>query len=183
VALFLDFWKLLIASKFPEYAEGIHIVPVLALGSVFLGVYYNLSVWYKLTNKNMTGAYITIGGAVLTIGLNILLIPIFRYTGAAWATFLCYTFMMVISYVLGQKHYPIPYAKKKLLTYIGIVVLMYIFHEVIVRNLTPGTSYFTLIYYSTSLLFIGVFALLILKVEKAEFARMPVIGRYFASST
>jgi O-antigen/teichoic acid export membrane protein len=183
VALFLDFWKLLIASKFPEYAEGIHIVPVLALGSVFLGVYYNLSVWYKLTNKNMTGAYITIAGAVLTIGLNILLIPVFRYTGAAWSTFLCYTFMMVISYVLGQKHYPIPYAKKKLLTYIGIVVLMYIFHEVIVRNLTPGTSYFTLIYYCTSLLFIGVFALLILKVEKAEFARMPVIGRYFASST
>ncbi|HSB92231.1 MAG TPA: polysaccharide biosynthesis C-terminal domain-containing protein, partial [Flavitalea sp.] len=182
VALFLDFWKLLIASKFPEYAEGIHIVPILALGSVFLGVYYNLSVWYKLTNKNMTGAYITIGGAVLTILLNILLIPIFRYTGAAWATFLCYTFMMVISYVLGQKHYPIPYAKKKLLTYIGIVVLMYIFHEVIVRNLSPNWSYFSLVYYSTSVIFIGVFALLILKVEKSEFARMPVIGRYFAGS-
>ena len=130
----------------------------------------------------MTGAYITIGGAVLTIILNILLIPVFRYTGAAWSTFFCYTFMMVISYVLGQKYYPIPYAKKKLLTYIGIVVLMYIFHEVIVRNLSPDMPYFQLVYYSTSLLLMAAFAVLILKVERAEFARMPVIGRYFASS-
>jgi hypothetical protein len=59
IALFLDFWKVLIASKFKEYAEGINIVPVLAMASVFLGIYYNLSIWYKLTNKNMFGAYIT----------------------------------------------------------------------------------------------------------------------------
>ena len=63
IALFLDFWQLLIASKFKEYAEGIHIVPILAMASVFLGIYYNLSIWYKLTNKNMFGAYITIAGA------------------------------------------------------------------------------------------------------------------------
>ena len=131
----------------------------------------------------MTGAYITIGGAVLTIILNIFLIPVFRYTGAAWSTFFCYTFMMVISNILGQKYYPIPYAKKKLLTYIGIVVLMYILHETLVRNLSATMPSYKLIYYSTSLIFMGAFAFLILKVEKSEFARMPVIGRYFAPSS
>lgn len=183
VSLFLDFWKLLIASKFTEYAEGIQIVPVLALGSVFLGIYYNLSVWYKLTNRNMTGAYITIAGAVLTILLNIVLIPKFRYFGAAWSTFMCYAFMMVISYILGQKHYPIPYAKKKLLNYVGIVVLMYVLHEALVRNIPAGASYYKPVYYASSLLFFGGFALLVFRVERAEFARLPVIGRYFATGT
>ncbi len=179
VSLFLDFWKILIASKHPEFAEGIHIVPILSMGSVFLGIYYNLTVWYKLTNKNMIGAYITIAGAVLTIVLNILLIPEFRYTGAAWATFICYAFMMVISYALGQKYYPVPYPKKKLLTYLSICALLYIIHEFIVRNISADNSYRTLIYYGTGILFLGLFAMLIMNVEKKEFQRLPYIGKYF----
>ncbi len=87
---------LLPQEVYKEYAEGIHIVPILALGSIFLGIYYNLSVWYKLTNRNMTGAYITLAGAIITVVLNIVLIPHFGYTGSAWATFICYAFMMVI---------------------------------------------------------------------------------------
>ncbi|NML20485.1 oligosaccharide flippase family protein [Pseudoflavitalea sp. G-6-1-2] len=178
VSLFLEIWQGLIASKHPEYAEGIHIVPILSMGSVFLGIYYNLSVWYKLTNKNMTGAYITIAGAVITIILNIVLIPAFHYTGAAWATFCCYAFMMIISYVLGQKYYPIPYAKKKLITYLVIVTLFYIFHELIVRNISKTASYYKLTYYGTSLLFFGLFTLLILKVERKEMKRLPFIGKF-----
>ena len=179
VALFLEIWKYLIAAKHPEFAEGIHIVPILSMGSVFLGVYYNLSVWYKLTNRNMTGAYITIAGAVITIVLNILLIPKFHYTGAAWATFICYAFMMVVSYVLGQKHYPIPYARKKLLTYITICALMYVIHELIVRNLpfAHNSAAFRYIYFGTSILFLGLFSLLILKVEKKELQRLPYVGK------
>ncbi len=179
VALFLDFWKLLIASKYPEYAEGIHIVPILAMGSVFLGIYYNLSVWYKLTNQNMIGAYITVGGAVLTILLNIILIPYFRYTGAAWATFLCYFSMMAVSYVLGQKYYPVPYAKKKLLTYISIVAILYVIHELIAHAF-DGSAYYKPAYYGSSILLITGFVLLISKVERKEFARLPFIGKYFA---
>lgn len=179
ISLFLDLWKELIASKFPSYAEGIHIVPILALGSVFLGIYYNLSVWYKLTNRNMTGAYITIAGAVITLVLNIAFIPSFRYTGSAWATFTCYAFMMISSYVLGQKYYPIPYAKKKLLTYIIICVVMYVFHEyVLAGNLDDKAAYYPYVYYSTSLILIGIFAVLILKVEKKEFQRMPFVGKF-----
>lgn len=182
VALFLDVWKVLIASRHPEYAEGIYIVPILSMGSVFLGIYYNLSVWYKLTNRNMTGAYITVAGAVITIVLNILLIPKFHYTGAAWATFTCYLFMMVISYVLGQKYYPIPYARKKLLVYLGICVLFYIFHELIARNIAHTASYYKYIYYGSAFLFIGLFAWLIGSVERKEWQRMPYIGKYFAKA-
>lgn len=180
IALFLETWKVLIASKHKEYAEGLHIVPILSMGSIFLGIYYNLSVWYKLTNKNMMGAYITIAGAVLTIVLNVLLIPSFDYTGAAWATFFCYFFMMVISYVLGQKYYRIPYPKKKLITYLVIVTLMYILHEVIARSMDPHASHYKLIYYGTSLLFMGLFTLLIMKVERKELVKLPFIGKFFA---
>lgn len=96
----------------PKWVEGLSIVPLLALGNVFLGIYYNLSIWYKLTHKNMTGAFITLGGAAITIVLNILLIPELHYLGAAIATFVCYLFMMIVSYTMGQKHYPVPYARK-----------------------------------------------------------------------
>jgi O-antigen/teichoic acid export membrane protein len=179
VALFLDFWQFLIASKFKEYAEGIHIVPVLAMASVFLGIYYNLSIWYKLTNKNMYGAYITIAGAVVTVLFNMWWIPGFGYTGAAWATFICYAFMMVFSYLQGQKYYPIPYPKKKLIAYMGVATLLYIVHELIDWQLSPGWGGYYIVYYGTGLLFFVLFGLLILKVEAKELQRLPYVGRYF----
>ncbi len=178
ISLFLDFWKLLIASKFKEYGEGIHIVPILAMASVFLGIYYNLAIWYKLTNKNMSGAYITLGGAAITIILNIWWIPIFGYTGSAWATFICYTFMMVASYLQGQKQYTIPYARKKLLTYLTICALLYVLHELIARNMDPAWSGYNYIYYGTSLFFFSLFSLLIVRIEANELRRIPYIGKY-----
>jgi O-antigen/teichoic acid export membrane protein len=179
IALFLDFWQLLIASKFKEYAEGIHIVPILAMASVFLGIYYNLSIWYKLTNKNMFGAYITIAGAVITLLLNIWWIPGLGYTGAAWATFICYAFMMVISYAQGQKHYPIPYPKKKLLAYLGISVILYALHELIAYQLNPEWKVYNYIYFGTAILFMASFGILIIRVESKELQRLPIIGRFF----
>lgn len=176
VSLFLDFWKLLIAARYREYAEGIHIVPVLAMGSVFLGIYYNLSVWYKLTNKNMYGAYITIAGAVITVLLNVWWIPEFRYTGAAWATFFCYAFMMVASYLQGQKYYPIPYAWKKLMAYLVMVTLVYLL-QLLITRFTPE---WTVFHIATGLLFLGAFGLFVLKVEKKEFERLPYVGRFVA---
>jgi O-antigen/teichoic acid export membrane protein len=179
IALFLDFWKLLIASKFKEYGEGIHIVPVLAMASVFLGIYYNLSIWYKLTNKNMFGAYITITGAVITLLLNIWWIPEFGYTGSAWATFICYALMMVVSYTQGQKHYAIPYPKKKLIAYLAIAALLYAVHELIASQIFTGWKGYNYIYFGTGLLFIVLFAILILRVEAKELQRLPFIGRIF----
>ena len=179
IALFLDFWKLLIASKFKEYAEGIHIVPVLAMASVFLGIYYNLSIWYKLTNKNMYGAYITLGGAVITVLLNIWWIPWFGYTGAAWATFICYAFMMVASYMQGQKYYPIPYPKKKLIAYLGIAAILYVIHELLAVQLNLTWKGYHYVYYGTGLLFMALFGILIIRVESKELQRLPYVGRYF----
>ena len=179
IALFLNFWQLLIASKFKEYAEGIHIVPILAMASVFLGIYYNLSIWYKLTNKNMFGAYITIAGAVITLLLNMWWIPGLGYTGAAWATFICYAFMMVISYTQGQKYYAIPYPKKKLLAYLGVAAVLYIVHELIAAQLNNNWKGYNYIYYGTGLLFMALFGILIIRVESKELQRLPVIGRYF----
>jgi O-antigen/teichoic acid export membrane protein len=182
VSLFLNFWQLLIASRFKEYAEGIHIVPILAMASVFLGIYYNLSIWYKLTNKNMFGAWITLAGAAITIVLNIWWIPIFDYTGAAWATFICYAFMMTASYLKGQKHYPVPYPKKKLLSYMSVAALLYVIHEAIAFLVPKPWAGYAFVYYGTGLLFMFLFGLLILRVEARELQKLPYVGRFFYRS-
>ncbi len=174
IVLFLDLWKSLITTKHPEYGYGIMIVPILALAKVFLGIYYNLSIWYKLTDKNMYGAAITIIGAAITIIVNILLIPEIGYFGSAIATLLCYSFMMVSSYVLGQKYYPIPYAWKKLSAYIIISILLFGIHQAI-------NSYVDsmIVVHGAGVLFLLAFAIFILKTEKREFSRLPVIGKIY----
>ncbi len=174
IGLFLDVFKEILTIKFKEYGEGIHIVPVLAMGSVFLGIYYNLSVWYKLTNKNLYGAAITIAGAVITVLLNIWWIPNFGYTGSAWATFSCYAFMMTISYFQGQKHYPIPYATKKLLAYLVLTVLVFFIHKGLV--MLYHNIWFSV---STAVLLLLGFFWFVAMVEKKEFQQLPVIGKYF----
>jgi O-antigen/teichoic acid export membrane protein len=102
----------------PAYHQGFVVVPVLLLANVFLGIYYNLTVWFKLTDKTSYGTYIGIIGAAITLGLNILLIPVLGYMGSAIATLVCYSTMAAICYFLGEKHYPIRYNVKAALTYI-----------------------------------------------------------------
>jgi O-antigen/teichoic acid export membrane protein len=177
VGLYLDVFKEILTLKYSEYGEGIHIVPILALGNVFLGIYYNLSVWYKLTNNNWYGAAITIAGAVITVALNIWWIPIFGYTGSAWATFSCYLFMMVSSYILGQKFYPIPYARKKLTAYLVLAVLLYFIHKGVIYLYAP--IWFSL---AAATLLLGMFILFIARIERKEFQKFPVIGKFFKPS-
>lgn len=116
VMLFMDVVKYFIPN--PDYWEGLHIVPVLLIANMCLGIYYNQSIWYKLSEKTIYGAYIALIGAVITIGLNFILIPHFDYTGSAWATLAAYATMMVVSYIWGQKHYPVKYNIRKILFYI-----------------------------------------------------------------
>jgi len=176
IGLFLDVFRwIFITFANPTWAEGMEVVPLLALGNIFLGIYYNLSIWYKLTNKNMYGAAITIGGAVITIVLNILLIPRLHYAGAALATFCCYLFMMLCSYGLGQKYYPVPYAVKKLAAYLTLSVLIYFIHLGLLHFITD-TMLFSLI--TGFVLFIG-FAWFVAKIEAKELAKLPVVGKYF----
>jgi len=173
IALYRDVLQWIITRKSKEWGDGMYIVPILAMGNVFLGIYYNLSIWYKLTNKNMYGAVITFSGAVITIVLNILLIPKLHYLGAALATFCCYTFMMISSYVLGQKYYPVPYAKKKLIAYLVIVTLIYLLHRGLLL-----ISHNWIFNIGTATILMASFAIFISKVERKEIQRLPVIGKY-----
>jgi O-antigen/teichoic acid export membrane protein len=176
IGLFLDVFRWIFETfANPRWTEGLDVVPLLALGNIFLGIYYNLSVWYKLTDKNMFGAVITIAGAVITIVLNIVLIPKLNYTGAAIATFSCYLFMMISSYLLGQRYYPVPYAVKKLVAYIVLVVLIYFIHLGLLRFVS-GSLLFSL---SSGLVLFILFTWFVSRIEAKELSKLPVIGKYF----
>ena len=122
VIVFVDVLKVLLLDN-ETYWEAMKVVPLIILANFFLGIYNNLSVWYKLTDKTIMGAYISIIGAVLTLFLNYILIPKFSYYGSAIATISAYGSMMFISYILGKKHYPIPYDMEKIGAYLGISIL------------------------------------------------------------
>jgi len=174
IVLNLDWiMRLAYGKNYAAYSQGAHIIPILAMGSVLLGIYYNLSVWYKLTNRTWTGAWITIAGAAITLVLNIWWIPLFGYSGSAWATFICYAFMMVISYVLGQKHYRIPYAWKKLLAYLVISLLIFLLHQWV-----SGLVQQPVINFIIGVVLLCAYLLFIVKVEQKEFVKMPGVGRF-----
>jgi O-antigen/teichoic acid export membrane protein len=124
-----------------EYWVGLNAVPFLLLGYVFLGIYVNLSIWYKLSDQTKFGLYISVIGAIATIVLNILLVPKYGYMGSAWVSMLAYFVMMLISYVLGQKHYPIPYNLKRMLSYLLVsIVLVILSFWVFNRNIYIGNG-------------------------------------------
>lgn len=124
-----------------EYWVGLPAVPYLLFGYVCLGIYMNLSIWYRLSDQTRFGLYISIIGAIITIVLNFVLIPKYSYMGSAWVSMLAYFVMMVISYVLGQKYYPIPYDLKRILTYLLIsVVLVILSFWVFDRNIYIGNA-------------------------------------------
>jgi O-antigen/teichoic acid export membrane protein len=122
VIVFADVLKFLLLHD-KSYWEAMKVVPLIILANFFLGIYNNLSVWYKLTDRTKMGAYISIFGAVLTLVLNYLLIPKFSYYGSAIATIAAYGSMMFISYVMGNKYYPIPYDMEKIGGYLGLSIV------------------------------------------------------------
>ena len=123
ITLGIDIVKHFIAEKF---WVGLHIVPILLLANWFLGIYINISIWYKVTDNTKIGSYISIGGAVLTLLGLFVFVPKYGYTAAAWITLTCYASMMVTGYLLGQKYYPVPYRLKRNLTIILSTLAIYI---------------------------------------------------------
>jgi O-antigen/teichoic acid export membrane protein len=123
VMLFIDLFKWFIPN--PAYHAGLRVVPILMLANVFLGIYYNQSVWYKLTDRTRVGSTISLIGAGITLVLLFALIPAWGYVGAAWATLCCYAAMAIISYVWGQRHYPIPYDVTRVLLYMAAGVALW----------------------------------------------------------
>ena len=122
VIVFADILKLIMIRD-ASYWEAMKVVPLIILANFFLGIYTNLSVWYKLIDKTYIGAYISIVGAAITLMLNFLLIPKYSYYGSAIATIAAYGSMMLISYVMGNKYYPIPYDMKKIGGYLGLSIV------------------------------------------------------------
>ncbi len=123
VSLNIDIFKYFIQNE--AYWVGLKVVPILLLANVFLGIYYNQSIWYKLSGQTRFGAYIAIGGATLTVLINVIFIPSFEYMASAWATLIVYALQMIASYYLGQKYFPIKYNSRKFGLYLGVAIGIY----------------------------------------------------------
>jgi O-antigen/teichoic acid export membrane protein len=113
-------------ASFFNDPRGLYIVPVLLLANLFLGVYYNLSVWYQLTNNTKTGAIVAISGATLTIVLNLAFIPHYGFLACAWITLGIYFLMCVAAYILGHHYYRIPYDVVKYVALIALAVVLWV---------------------------------------------------------
>lgn len=135
VMLYLDIIKLFIGAKFHG---GLKVVPVLLAANLFLGIYLNLSICYKLTGKTYYGAWLSIFGALITIVFNIWLIPVMGYMGAAWATLICYASMMLISWIKGKAIFPVPYDTRRILVMMGLAGMTWLLFE-----LLKGWTHFT----------------------------------------
>jgi O-antigen/teichoic acid export membrane protein len=131
VTLFIDFFKYFVGE---EFRAGLEVVPILLLANLFLGIYVNLSIWYKLTDRTLMGAFVSLAGAALTIALNVWWIPILGYVGSAWATLACYASMAIASYLLGRRYYPVAYDVKRVIGYITLGVGLYIAREQLPGN-------------------------------------------------
>jgi len=126
ILAYLDLVQLLLGKNF---RAGLQVVPILLLSYLLLGVYYNFSAWYKLADKTLWGAWIAIGGAVITIVGNIILIPKMSVMGSAWTALICYVFMCATSYAQGQKHFPIPYKVLRILGWMAGAFVFYALME------------------------------------------------------
>jgi len=124
ISLNLD-WIGVLVIRGAGFRTGLAIVPILLLANLFLGMYYNLSIWFKLSDKTHWGTILATIGAVITVVGNIALIPYIGYMGSAYTTLVCYFIMVLVSYIAGQKHYPVPYQLFKITRMIVIAVLLY----------------------------------------------------------
>lgn len=135
----IEILKYFIPNK--NYWVGLPVVPPLVFGYVSLGVYMNLSVWYKLSDQTKYGLYISGIGAVVTIILNVVFIPAYSYMASAWTSLIAYTVMMILSYIWGQKNYPIPYNLKKNLAYIiSSILIVFLSFYIFKRNIFVGDA-------------------------------------------
>lgn len=132
VNLYLDYFILFIGKSF---REGSHIVPVILMANLVMGIFFNLSIWYKLTNKTMIGAALVILGALITVIINTIYIPRYGYVASAWAHLICYSMMVLLSFLWSRKYYAVPYNTGRILIYIGFALVIYFFNELFLQNI------------------------------------------------
>jgi len=132
VNLYLDYFVLFIGKNF---REGVHIVPVILMANLIMGIFFNLSIWYKLTNKTLIGAALVLLGAVITVVINVIFIPRYSYVASAWAHLICYSVMVFFSYIWSRKHYAIPYKLSRIIGYIALALVLYVINELFLQDL------------------------------------------------
>lgn len=162
IMMYMDVIKYFIGE---DFHEGLSIVPVLLIANICFGIYYNLAIWYKLSGKTQYGAYISIGGAVITIVMNVVLIPHIGYWGSTWATLVCFVFMMITSYIIGQKQYYINYDVSKILGYLFLAIILYLASYYISGHIYFEKTYLKLLF---NTLFVIGFTLVVVYLEKVK---------------
>lgn len=167
MVFYMDVFKFLIRH---DYWAGLRVIPIVLFSYIFQGVFFNLSLWYKLTDKTMYGAWFSVVGTVITVLINVIFVPVFSYMASAWAAFACYFVMMVVSYYFGQKNMPIQYDMKSIGLYTGVALILYAMSLLIE---TPHPVINMLL--KTVLLFIFLFLLV-----KRDFPlkKIPVLKRF-----
>ena len=136
ICLNMEWIQYFIGPKYREgLAEGLSIVPVLLMGYIFLGIYYNISAWFKVTDRTHVGTIITVFGAAITIGLNYWLIPLYGIMGSACVTLICYACMAALCYIIGQRYYPMPYSiGKDIMTLIITTAIVWANYQIEIAN-------------------------------------------------
>lgn len=167
MVFYLDILKYIIRN---DYWEGLCVVPIILISYLFQGIYFNLAVWYKLTDKTQYGAYFSLIGLIITLLVNILFVPKYGYMASASASLCCFFTVTLLSYFIGQKHYPIPYDLKSISLYAGVTVLFFAIH-----TFSPAQG---VLRYAQDTFLLILFMALIVK-RDLPLKAIPVIGKFF----
>ena len=166
IMAYMDILRYIIAS---DYWEGLVVVPIVMGSEIFKGIYFNLSFWYKLTDETRWGAYFSLIGCAVILSLNIWLVPTYGYVASAWASFAGYGIITILSYFIGQKHYPVKYPLKDMALYLALAAVLYVLIIVVnPENVVLRLGFRTLL--------VVVFVAYVLK-RDLPLKSIPVIGR------
>ena len=163
VMFYIDILKYFIS---PAYFSGLKVVPIIMIAELFFGIFFNLSVWYKLTDKTIWGTWFSLGGLAVTLLLNITLVPRMGYMGCAWAAFFCYATMMVASYFTGRKRFPIPYKVGRIASYVVIAAVLY---GIGIVTTTPSV----IINYGVRAILLAIYITIVLRREQIPLIHKP----------
>ncbi len=163
VMFYIDILKYFIS---PAYFSGLKVVPIIMIAELFFGIFFNLSVWYKLTDKTIWGTWFSLGGLAVTLLLNITLVPRMGYLGCAWAAFFCYATMMVASYFTGRKRFPIPYKVGRIASYVIIAAVLY---GIGIVTTTPSA----IINYGVRAILLAIYIAIVLRREQIPLIHKP----------
>lgn len=167
---YIDIIKYLMNIIGKDFVVGLNILPYAMMGEIFFGIYFNLSVWYKLTDNTKYGAYFSVLGCILQVAMNVILVPMYGYIASAWATFACNLIIMSISYFVGQKYFPIKYDLKNIFMYFALAAIFYL------AAMYPEIDNTVLrLTYRTALLVL--YVIIIIK-KDLPLSKIPIINKY-----